>query len=270
MALFKIYKGTCDELPKNYHEGYAYLTTDEGNLYVDIDAATRIQVNAAYAENAEFAAYAAALKKTADGETIEIDIEDIVLKNDLTEFSTAIDDLQDKTSILPDAPLTVNAVLLGNGNGTFKLVATKVGVLQASAANGEPYFDTVGLAVGGTGATTAAAARTNLEVYSKDETYTKDETDAVAKKSAAARYSLTIPVDGWNGSGPYTYTYANAKITCGLAGDVPPLIAPDEDTDIDEYSKIDKASATAGTGITFTAENKPSADLTLIIIDHAQ
>ncbi|MCM1324349.1 MAG: hypothetical protein NC218_09310 [Acetobacter sp.] len=124
--------------------------------------------------------------------------------------------------------------------------------------------DIIDIDHGGTGATTKAAARTALEVYSKTET------DGVAKKSAAKRYSLTIPVNGWSGSGPYTYTYANTALTCGLAGDVPPLIAPEDGTDTTEYSKIDKAMATAGTGIVFTAEKKPEAALTLIIVDNAQ
>lgn len=263
MALFKIYKGTEDQLPKSFHEGYAYFTTDEGNLYIDINDTTRVQVNAGSADNAEFAAFAGALKKTKDDNTVvEIDVEDIVTK---TEFTP----VKEKTDLIPSAP-TVNAVLLGNGSGAFKLVATAKGVLQASAANGEPVFDTARLEIGGTGATDAAGARTNLEVYGKDETYSKTETDGVAKKSAAKRYSLTIPVNGWSGSGPYTYTYANTNLTCGLAGDVPPLIAPEDGTDTTEYSKIDKAMATAGTGIVFTAEKKPEAALTLIIVDNAQ
>ncbi len=277
MALFKIYKGTEDQLPKSYHEGYAYFTTDEGNLYIDVAASsdnltgTRVQVNAGSADNAEFAAFAAALRKEkADHSVVEIDIEDLVVKNDLTPINNKITALETKTGVLPTAPITTNAVLLGNGNGTFKLVATAKGVLKASAANGEPSFGTAGLDIGGTGATDAAGARTNLGVYSKTETYTKTETDNKAKKSAAARYLLTIPADGWQGSGPYTHSYSNTKITCGLAGNVPLLIAPEDGTDTAEYSKIDKAMATAGTGITFTAEKKPAAALTLIIIDHAQ
>lgn len=124
--------------------------------------------------------------------------------------------------------------------------------------------DIIDIDHGGTNASTAADARTNLEVYSKTET------DAKAKKSAAAAYKVTIPANGWTGSGPYTYSYSNTKLTCGLAGNVPPLIAPEDGTSIEEYSKIDKATATAGTGIVFTAEKKPESTLTLIIIDNAQ
>lgn len=271
MALFKIYRGTQDQLPKSFHEGYAYFTTDEGNLYIDINDTTRVQVNAGSADNAEFAAFAGALKKNkGDSETIEIDIEDIVVKDDLKSINTDISDLKDKADLIPETPITVNAVLIGNGSNTFKLVASSKGVLQSSGENTEPTFGTVGLDIGGTGATDVEGARENLEVYSKDETYTKKETDAKAKSSAAARYTVTIPVAGWQGSGPYTYTYANTKLTCGLEQNVPPFIAPEDETSTEEYSKIDKAMATAGVGITFTAENKPAEALTLIIIDNAQ
>lgn len=46
MALFKILKGAQANLPSKITEGYAYFTTDEGNFYIDVDATTRMQVNA--------------------------------------------------------------------------------------------------------------------------------------------------------------------------------------------------------------------------------
>lgn len=47
VALFKILKGKKANLPTTYHEGYCYLTTDEGNLYIDTTnaAAGRIPLN---------------------------------------------------------------------------------------------------------------------------------------------------------------------------------------------------------------------------------
>ena len=57
---------------------------------------------------------------------------------------------------------TSNAVLAGNGTSAVKNVATASGALYATAANGEPQFGTLPVAQGGTGATTAADARTNL------------------------------------------------------------------------------------------------------------
>lgn len=47
VALFKILKGKKANLPNTYHEGYCYLTTDEGNLYIDTTdtAVGRIPLN---------------------------------------------------------------------------------------------------------------------------------------------------------------------------------------------------------------------------------
>ena len=53
-------------------------------------------------------------------------------------------------------------MLAGNGTSAVKNVATASGALYATAANGEPQFGTLPVAQGGTGATTAADARTNL------------------------------------------------------------------------------------------------------------
>lgn len=62
-----------------------------------------------------------------------------------------------------------NAVLLGNGGDAIKNVPTASGALYATTANGAPQFGTLPLPQGGTGGNTAATARENLEVYSKEE-----------------------------------------------------------------------------------------------------
>lgn len=35
MALFKIFRGTSENLPNKIHDGYAYFTTDDGKFYID-------------------------------------------------------------------------------------------------------------------------------------------------------------------------------------------------------------------------------------------
>lgn len=35
MALFKVFRGTSRDLPSVIHDGYAYLTTDDGKFYID-------------------------------------------------------------------------------------------------------------------------------------------------------------------------------------------------------------------------------------------
>ena len=60
------------------------------------------------------------------------------------------------------ATLTSNAVLAGNGTSAVKQVATASGALYATSANGAPVFGKLPIAQGGTNATSAADARTNL------------------------------------------------------------------------------------------------------------
>lgn len=64
---------------------------------------------------------------------------------------------------------TSNAVLTGNGTSAVNNVATASGALYATSANGAPKFGTLPIAQGGTGATTASAARTNLGVAGYEE-----------------------------------------------------------------------------------------------------
>ena len=44
MALFKIFRGTSENLPTKMHDGYAYFTTDDGKFYIDTSQ-KRILVN---------------------------------------------------------------------------------------------------------------------------------------------------------------------------------------------------------------------------------
>lgn len=44
MALFKIFRGTSENLPTKMHDGYAYFTTDDGKFYIDTSN-KRILVN---------------------------------------------------------------------------------------------------------------------------------------------------------------------------------------------------------------------------------
>lgn len=91
-----------------------------------------------------------------------------------------------------------------------------------------------------------------------------DYDDVIAATSVA--YEATLYASGWvANSGTYTYTYSNTDLTCGKAGDVPPIVT--YTSNLDEYSKIDSAEATAGVGITFTASEAFSNDIGIIIID---
>lgn len=247
MALFKIYSGTANEFPSNYalHPGYAYFFEDSGELVIDTDN-ERINVKVSQ------------LIKTVNGEVTFIDVDDVL---------TAAD----------DNGLTKNAILIGDENNTVRAIAIAAGSVVIgdavngikgingtgalyATASGAPSFGTLPMSAGGTGATTAATARTNLDVYSKGETNNKiDEVVTLA-------YSTTLAQTGWVQSGDtYTYTYSNTNLKCGKNGNVPPIITWASNQD--DYNKIHDAQATVGTGIIFTANNAIEGDIDIIIID---
>lgn len=247
MALFKIYSGTADEFPSNYalHPGYAYFFEDSGELVIDTNNG-RIDVKVSQ------------LIKTVNGEVTFVDVDDVLIAAD-------------------NSGLTKNAILVGGENNTVRAIAIAAGsVVIGDATNGvkgingtgalyattsgAPSFGTLPLSAGGTGATTAAAARANLDVYSKGETNNKiDEVTTVS-------YTATLAQANWVHSGDtYTYSYSNTNLKCGKNGNVPPIIS--WISNHDDYNKIDDAQATVGSGITFTASKAIEGDIEIVIID---
>lgn len=261
MALFKIFKGNETDLNSvPLHEGYAYFCEDTCNLWIDVsnEAGGRLQVNA----------YSAQVLANS---VMEIDVDDIFLKTMVASVE------QGGTG---RSSLTVNALLVGNGIDPVKLVGIDEGaIVMGESTNGViglkgigalfalnegfPEFGTLPIAVGGTGGTTAEEARTNLEVYSKEE---MDEQIGAATTLA---YTTTLFVDLWEADGDaYKYTYSNTELTCGKNGDVPPIIT--YSSNIEDYNKLDPENtiATPGTGIVFKAIELPTADIGLIIVDN--
>lgn len=194
MALFKPFYGSEEELNQVlYHEGYAYFTVaDTKCLFVDVNG-KRHKINAEFAEKLRYLG--------ADGNYIEIDVEDLLLSSD----------------IIP-------------------------------------------IASGGTGASDAAGARANLEVYSKTEV------DNKVSNVSTTSYTATLLSSGWvNNNGVYEYTYTNSNLKCGEDGTVPPIISFLSNQE--EYSKISSAEATAGTGIVFQCTEAPTSNIGIVIID---
>lgn len=57
-----------------------------------------------------------------------------------------------------------NALMSGNGTGQFKIINSAKGAVYATSSGGEVQFGTLPIAEGGTGATTASAARSSLGI----------------------------------------------------------------------------------------------------------
>lgn len=89
---------------------------------------------------------------------------------------------------------------------------------------------------------------------------------AVSSLTPVIAYTATLAAANWSNTTPSTYTYSNTSLTCGASGDVPPLITCTSNET--EYSTITSASATPGTGITFTAPSAPAGAIGLVIIDY--
>lgn len=247
MALFKIYSGTANEFPSNYalHPGYAYFFEDSGELVIDTDN-ERIDVKVSQ------------LIKTVNGEVTFVDVDDVLITADDNGLTKNAILIGDENNTVRAIAITAGSVVIGDATNGVKGI-NGTGALYATAS-GAPSFGTLPMSAGGTGATTAATARTNLDVYSKGETNNKiDEVITLA-------YSTTLVQTGWVQSGDtYTYTYSNTNLKCGKNGNVPPIITWTSNQD--DYNKIHDAQATVGTGIIFTANNAIEGDIDIIIID---
>lgn len=232
MALFKIFKGLAADLPQKKTEGYAYFTTDSGMLYIDVSADTRVQVNARGAE-------ALMVPKTEGGGYNYIDADQFVTIDDV------IDVQHGGTGA---STLTVNALLIGNGTNTLKMITIPNGSFV------------VGDTTNGVAAKTPAEARTLLD------TYNKTETDNKVAAATTLSYTTTLTVAGWQQSGSeWSQKYTQAALTCGKNGNVPPIVSFTDNQD--EYSKIDRAEATPGDGIVFYIKERPTENIPIVIID---
>lgn len=262
MALFKVFSGP-DELLNDIplHYGYAYVCEDSGNFYIDVsedEDTGRIQINAHAAD-------------VLRNDVQEIKIDDIFLKNMIAEVS------QGGTG---RKTLTKNALLLGNDTDAVKMVSLDQGALLVgndeegviqllgkgvlvASTSGAPKFESVlSLEMGGTGATTATAARNNLDVYDKGTV------DNNIEKVTTVSFTTTLTPESWssNEDGTFQCEYNNTDLACGQGGDVCPIIT--YTLNQKEYNYITKAEATPGIGIVFTASKQPEESIGIIIIDN--
>lgn len=279
MALFK-YAGTKDELDQvAIHDGFVYVCsdgtdTDDGEEYSE---GTNNLIGEWYVDigSTRYRLAAAALIDP-NGEVVSI--EDLVQQGDILEVS------QGGTG---KASVTTNALLLGNNDGVMNELPATVGVLQVSENGGAPSYGVAPITMGGTGGATAAAARTNLEVYSKTETNTE-----VAKAMTTRMYNGTANITLQTGSGYWIEDTENERfiqtvtvkgLTCGPNNDLPPIIGIYDtmETSAETRAALEEAYAliyrayanpyppdTNYSTIQFIASERPEIEIPLIIVDN--
>lgn len=234
---FSVNRGNVADLPKEYVPGSIYFAQDEKILYIDIDDHTRAKLNAA----------GASMYITDEGE--EIPLSDFVQKKDV------IDTAHGGTGVTS----IPKGVLYGDAQGALKAIANGVGALFA-VKSGELQYGNLPITNGGTGAASAADARSNLSVYSKQE---------IDDNATSVPYEVTLANASWVTSKVaekgFEYVYANAQLKCGKSGKVPPIVTATDNQD--DYNKIDSAEANPNVGITFYAKKKPEKDIPIIIVD---
>ena len=109
--------------------------------------------------------------------------------HDATDINTGVLSLANGGTGQDMSARTQNAIIrFSSGGNYFSSTPTKSGAFFATTANGAPEFGTLPIAQGGTGATTEAGVRTNLNVYSKTE----------ADNAFDAKNSATNAVSGHN------------------------------------------------------------------------
>ena len=246
MALFKVYSGTRDEFPDDYpcHPGYAYFFKDDGIFMIDVDDKTRVTVNAPN------------IVKAIDQKPTVYDSRDILTTKGGFLGKNSLIATTDNNCVY-EVSLNNGSILTKDKNGKFISVSGE-GALY-SIASEAPSFGTLPLSAGGTGATTAADARSNLDVYSKSEV------DAKAG-GVSTCYAVSIKSTDWTLSGNYyVYNYNNTNLKCGSSGKIPPIIRCR--TGQESYNKINKAVATAGSGIQFKSSEAITGNMLIDIID---
>lgn len=97
--------------------------------------------------------------------------------------------------------------------------------------------------------------------------YTADEVDDGIDEAASKAWPAEIAVSDWQADGDkYSYTLTIDGLTCGKAGNVPPIIT--YTSNLEEYSKIESADATPGGFIKFVIPEVPQNTIGLIITDN--
>lgn len=294
MALFKPYSGTSAELAQvPVHDGYAYFTTDDSKLSVDING-TRYSANAKNADglvDGDGSLTADGIKSLINNlsiNTINITYDDTSSRyiGTLVNPTDGIGDLV-KLHFIHGAPTDkdTNNLFIYINNEKYIVVNT-LGILQEEDQNYSSIeylafysdvntdrlkiFTVLDLKVN----LTEDSFRNKINVYSKTEV---DNKLADINVETYKNYSISVSSSGWTTDGTtgnYKYVYTNTALKCGSDGNMAPIISYENDSTspvssaaLDDYAKIYNAVCTAGVGITFYANAAITNTLTLKILD---
>lgn len=147
---------------------------------------------------------------------------------------------------------TLNERICLNAEEADIAVALKKGNEELTAEKIITKDDTIGVANGGTGATTVEAARAGLKI------------------DRAVATIITLEKINWvEIENKYQQVVNLANLTCGAGGNVPPVISPAVNTLDSDFAILDSINADVDNKtLTIVARNLPSEDISIIITDH--
>ena len=290
MALFKPYSGTSAELAQvPVHDGYAYFTTDDSKLSVDING-TRYSANAKNADGLVDGNGSL----TADGiknliNNLAINTINITLDNANSRYVGTLVNPTDGIGDLVKLNF-IDSAVIEDIDMYFYMNDTQYyfGDMLGPVLRKQSHYEGVYLAfhaintrgihgfyiLNVVGEESEENLRNNLEVYSKTEV---DNKLADINVETYKPYTITVSSSGWTTDGTtgnYKYVYTNTALKCGSDGNMAPIISYENDSTspvssaaLDDYAKIYNAVCTAGVGITFYANAAITNSLTLKILD---
>lgn len=290
MALFKPYSGTSAELAQvPVHDGYAYFTTDDSKLSVDING-TRYSANAKNADGLV----------DGDGSLTADGIKNLINNLAINTINITYDDTSSRyigTLVNPADGIGdlvklhfIDRAVIEPPDMCFYMNDTQYffGDMLGRVLRKQSYYEGVYLAfhtihakgfhlfciLNMFGEDSETTLRNNLEVYSKTEV---DHKLADINVETYKPYTITVSSSGWTTDGTtgnYKYVYTNTALKCGSDGNMAPIISYENDSTspvssaaLDDYAKIYNAVCTAGVGITFYANAAVTNTLTLKILD---
>lgn len=113
--------------------------------------------------------------------------------------------------------------------------------------------DTIGIGNGGTGAKTLVEARAGLQI------------------DRAVANIVTLTVEGWTdaGDGKYKQIVNLPSLSCGSAGNVPPVISPAANTSTINFGLLDSVDAdVTNKTLTVISRGLPTEIVNIVVTDH--